>query len=36
MNNRRKLLMALGAGALVAPLVSFAQQLGKVWRTPGE
>jgi len=32
MNNRRKLLVALGAGALVAPFCSFAQQQGKVWR----
>src|SRR4051812_21323498 len=32
MNNRRKLLIALGAGALSAPLASFAQQKGKVWR----
>ncbi len=32
MNNRRKLLVALGAGALAAPLTSFAQQKGKVWR----
>jgi putative ABC transport system substrate-binding protein len=32
MNNRRKLLVALGAGALAAPLRSFAQQKGKVWR----
>ena len=32
MNNRRKLLIALGAGALAAPLTSFAQQKGKVWR----
>ena len=32
MNNRRKLVIALGAGALVAPFGSFAQQLGKVWR----
>ncbi len=32
MNNRRKLIVALGAGALVAPLGSFAQQQGKVWR----
>jgi putative ABC transport system substrate-binding protein len=32
MNNRRKLVIALGAGALVAPLGSFAQQQGKVWR----
>jgi putative ABC transport system substrate-binding protein len=32
MNNRRKLLVALGAGVLAVPLVSFAQQQGKVWR----
>jgi putative ABC transport system substrate-binding protein len=32
MNNRRKLVIALGASALTAPLVSFAQQQGKVWR----
>lgn len=32
MNNRRKLLIALGATALTAPLASFAQQQGKVWR----
>ncbi len=32
MNKRRKLLIALGAGALTAPLGSFAQQQGKVWR----
>ena len=32
MNNRRKLLVALGAGALAAPFSSFAQQQGKVWR----
>lgn len=32
MNNRRKLLVALGASALAAPLASFAQQQGKVWR----
>ncbi len=32
MNNRRKLLVALGAGAVVLPLRSFAQQQGKVWR----
>ena len=32
MNNRRKLLVALGAGALAAPLTSFAQQKVKVWR----
>jgi putative ABC transport system substrate-binding protein len=29
---RRKLLVALGASALTAPLASFAQQQGKVWR----
>jgi len=32
MNNRRKLAIALGAGALMAPLASFAQQQVKVWR----
>ena len=32
MNNRRKLLVALGAGALAGPLACFAQQQGKVWR----
>jgi putative ABC transport system substrate-binding protein len=32
MNNRRKLVIALGAGALAAPFISFAQQQGKVWR----
>jgi putative ABC transport system substrate-binding protein len=32
MNNRRKLLVAFGAGALAAPFGSFAQQQGKVWR----
>jgi putative ABC transport system substrate-binding protein len=32
MNNRRKLIVALGAGALFAPLVSYSQQAGKVWR----
>jgi putative ABC transport system substrate-binding protein len=32
MNNRRKLLVALGASALAAPFRSFAQQQGKVWR----
>jgi putative ABC transport system substrate-binding protein len=32
MNRRRKLLIALGAGLLAAPLTSFAQQQGKVWR----
>jgi putative ABC transport system substrate-binding protein len=32
MNNRRKLIVALGAGALAAPFGTFAQQPGKVWR----
>ena len=32
MNNRRKLIVALGAGVLAAPCASFAQQQGKVWR----
>jgi putative ABC transport system substrate-binding protein len=32
MNNRRKLIVALGAGALTAPLSSFAQQTAKVAR----
>jgi putative ABC transport system substrate-binding protein len=32
MNNRRKLVIALGAGALAVPFGSFAQQQGKVWR----
>src|SRR5258706_5079806 len=32
MNNRRKLVIALGAGALVVPFNAFAQQQGKVWR----
>src|SRR5215203_2854099 len=32
MNNRRKLILALGAGALTAPLGLFAQQQNKVWR----
>lgn len=32
MNKRRKLLVALGAGALAAPFGSFAQQQGKIWR----
>jgi len=32
MNNRRKLLLALGAGALAAPFASLAQQPNKVWR----
>ncbi len=31
-STRRKLLIALGAGLLAAPLVSLAQQQGKVWR----
>jgi putative ABC transport system substrate-binding protein len=32
MNKRRKLVVALGAGALVSPWRSFAQQTAKVWR----
>ena len=32
MNNRRKLIVALGAGALTGPLAAYAQQQGKVWR----
>jgi len=32
MNNRRRLVTALGACALTAPFASFAQQQGKVWR----
>jgi putative ABC transport system substrate-binding protein len=32
MTTRRRLLVALGAGALAVPLASFAQQQGKVWR----
>lgn len=32
MNNRRKIILALGAGAFTAPLASFAQQQGKIWR----
>jgi putative ABC transport system substrate-binding protein len=32
MNNRRKLIVALGMGALATPFSSFAQQQGKVWR----
>jgi putative ABC transport system substrate-binding protein len=32
MNNRRKMIIALGAGALAAPFGSIAQQQGKVWR----
>ena len=31
-STRRKLLIALGAGALVAPFSSFAQQQNKIWR----
>jgi putative ABC transport system substrate-binding protein len=31
-NNRRKLVMALGAGAIAVPFGAFAQQQGKVWR----
>ena len=32
MNNRRKLIVALGAGALATPFASFARQQGKIWR----
>jgi putative ABC transport system substrate-binding protein len=32
LNNRRKLVIALGANALVLPFASFAQQQGKLWR----
>jgi putative ABC transport system substrate-binding protein len=32
MNNRRKLIIALGASALTAPFGSISQQKGKVWR----
>jgi putative ABC transport system substrate-binding protein len=32
MNNRRKLMIVLGASALAGPLSAFAQQHGKVWR----
>jgi putative ABC transport system substrate-binding protein len=32
MNNRRRLIIALGAGALAAPFASIAQESGKVWR----
>ena len=32
MNKRRKLVIALGAGSVAAPLGLFAQQQGKVWR----
>jgi putative ABC transport system substrate-binding protein len=32
MNNRRKLVIALGAGALATPLASFGQQQPKIFR----
>src|SRR5450759_4054524 len=32
MNKRRKLVIALGAGALAAPFGSVAQRQGKIWR----
>jgi putative ABC transport system substrate-binding protein len=32
MNTRRHLIVGLGAGALVGPFASFAQQQGRVWR----
>src|ERR1035438_1584681 len=32
MNNRRKLVVALGVGAIALPLVVFAQPQGKIWR----
>ncbi len=32
MNSRRKLVVALGAGALAAPFAAFSQQQGRVWR----
>lgn len=32
MNTRRKLVVALGAGALAVPVFPFAQQQGKIWR----
>jgi len=32
MNNRRKLLVALGVSVVATPLSSFAQQQGKIWR----
>ena len=32
MNDRRKLLVALGASVIAAPLSSFAQHQGKIWR----
>jgi len=31
-NNRQKLVIALGASALAAPFGSFAQQQDKIWR----
>ena len=34
MNNRRKLLVALGAGALATPFGSLARQQQKVYRMP--
>ena len=32
MNNRRKIIFALGAGTLAAPFASFAQQQNRIWR----
>ncbi|MGH8634174.1 MAG: ABC transporter substrate-binding protein [Burkholderiales bacterium] len=32
MNTRRRIVLALGAGALAAPLAAFAQEKAKVWR----
>ena len=32
MGTRRQVILALGAGVLAAPLASFAQQRGKIWR----
>jgi putative tryptophan/tyrosine transport system substrate-binding protein len=32
LDSRRRLLLTLGASALTAPLISFAQQQGRVWR----
>jgi len=32
LNKRRKLIVALGFGAITAPFASFAQQQGKIWR----
>ena len=32
MSERRKILIALGTGALAAPLFAFAQQQSKIWR----